>query len=198
MKKHSWGWPVACRLLVVIVAASAVLATAAPARAEGPMGRNFGLGLSLGNPTSFTGKYYLNDSQAIDFHVGVFHVYGVGFWSDSLFLGGDYLFEVWNFVENGTVSVPFYAGPGVGLVFDTDDDFCVRGQRRDYCGNYDFGIGPRMPIGVGVQFQNAPFELFLELTPTMMIVFNDNGYNTDVDLRLDIPNFALVGRFYFE
>jgi hypothetical protein len=186
------------RYLAALVLMVVVLASAAPAYADGPMGRQFGLGLALGNPTSFTGKYHLGAKQALDFHVGVFHAYGRTRFDDSLFLGGDYLFEVWNFVENGTVSVPFYAGPGAALIFDVDDDYrCYdEGRWRD-CGDYDFGLGPRMPIGIGVEFQKAPFELFLELTPTMLIVFHDRYHDDDVSIDLDIPNFALIGRFYF-
>lgn len=186
------------RYLAAIVLMSVVVGAAAPAYADGPMGRDFGLGLALGNPTSFTGKYHLGSDQALDFHVGVFHAYGRNRFDDSLFLGGDYLFEVWNFVENGTVSVPFYAGPGVALLFDVDDDRrCWDGDRLRYCGDYDFGFGPRMPIGVGVEFQKAPFEIFLELTPTLLVLVNDRYNDDDVDLHLDIPNFALIGRFYF-
>jgi hypothetical protein len=183
------------RFLLALVTAVVVLGQAAPAHADGPMGRDFGLGISLGNPTSFTGKYHLSSTEAIDFHLGKFHAYGNRYWDDSLFIAGDYLFEIWNFVENGSVSVPFYAGPGLGLVFDVDDDICGRNQN---CRSFDFGFGPRMPIGVGVEFQKAPFELFLEMTPTMMIVFEERYYEDDVDVRFDIPNFAFVARFYFE
>jgi hypothetical protein len=191
------------RFLLALTAIVAVVGQAEPAQADGPMGRSFGLGLSFGNPTSFTGKYHLSESAAIDFHLGVFHAYGARFYNDSLFLAGDYLLEVWNFVENDTVSVPFYAGPGLGLIFDLDDDICGRNR---FCRDYDFGFGPRLPIGVGVEFQKAPFEIFLELSPTMLIVFEDRYYDDkddrfredDVDIRLDIINFALNARFYFE
>lgn len=187
------------RYLVALAVVSIMVGSAAPAYADGPMGRDFGLGLSLGNPTSFTGKYHLGPKEALDFHVGVFHAYGRSRFDDSLFLGGDYLFEVWNFVENGAVSVPFYAGPGLALLFDVDNDDnrCWDGQRWRYCSDYDFGFGPRMPIGIGLEFQKAPFELFLELTPTLLVLINDRYHEDDVDLRLDIPNFALIGRFYF-
>ncbi len=193
-----WNWRQIVRSWAMVMTLSAVLGMGSTAHAAGPMGRNFGLGLSLGNPTSFTGKYYLNDKNAIDFHVGVFHAYGNAFWNDTLFLGGDYLFDVWDFVDNASVKVPFYAGPGLGLLFDTYNNVCVRGQRRIYCDDFNFAFGPRMPLGVGVQFNKAPFELFLEMTPTLMIVSYDNGTTSDLGLRLDIPNFALVGRFYFE
>lgn len=189
----------AVRSFAVLAVLATVVGHAAPAQANGPMGRQFGLGLALGNPTSFTGKYHLGNKQALDFHIGAYHVYGHGRFDDSLFLGGDYLFEIWNFVENGTVSVPFYAGPGGGLIFDADDDDCHRHGGNYHChDDYDFGFGPRMPIGIGVEFQKAPFELFLELTPTLMFVFDDDPHDDDdFDLDWDIPNFAFIGRFYF-
>ncbi len=186
------------RNFVALVVLGVVIGMAAPAQADGPMGRQFGLGLAFGNPTSFAGKYHVGPKQAIDFHVGAFHTYGRSRYGDSLFLGGDYLFEVWNFVENGTVSVPFYAGPGLAIVSDLDDDdWCWDGDRRYSCRYYDFGFGPRMPIGVGVEFQKAPFELALEMSPTMLILFRDRYYDDEVDLDLDIINFAFIGRFYF-
>jgi hypothetical protein len=186
------------RRLVALAALALVFGLAQNARAQGPMGRSFGIGLALGNPTSFTGKYHLGAEEAIDFHVGVFHAYGHDLWDDSLFLGGDYLFEIWNFLENGSVSVPFYAGPGLGLVFDTDDEgYCYEGRRRFWCDDYEFGFGPRLPIGIGVEFQNAPFEIMLEMAPSMMILIHDNDFGDDVDIEFDIPNFAFIARFYF-
>lgn len=190
------------RRVMALAALALVLGFSNLARAEGPMGRSFGMGLALGNPTSFTGKYHLGADEAIDFHVGKFHSYGSSFWGDSLFLGGDYLFEIWNFLDNGSVSIPMYAGPGLGILFDTNDyGYCNRDRdRRFRCDGYnyyDFGFGPRLPIGAGVQFKNAPFELFLEMAPTMTILYRDSDYGDNVDTRVDILNFALIVRFYF-
>ena len=168
------------------------------AEARGPMGRNFGLGVALGNPLSFTGKYHLSDNDAIDFHIGKYHAYGSRLWRSSLFLGGDYLFTLWNFLETDAVSIPFYAGPGLGLAFDTRSDrHCYRDGRGYYCDGYEFGFGPRLPVGVMLQFEKAPFELGLEMAPSMMILVRDNPYGDNVHVQFDVINFALLARFYF-
>ncbi|AWV90130.1 hypothetical protein [Bradymonas sediminis] len=192
---------VVARRVMALAALTLVLGMSNYAQAGGPMGRTLGVGLALGNPTSFTGKYHVSDSEAIDVHLGLFHSYGRSYWGNSLFLGGDYLFDLWTFVENGSITVPFYAGPGLGLLFDTRDYRDCRYSDRFRCGDYgyyDFGFGPRMPIGVGIEFNNAPFELFLEMTPSMMILVRDANYGDRVSVRFDIPNFALIARFYFE
>jgi|GEM_PF-1154006 len=197
------NWMTMARGVLALGALALVMGFSNSAQAYGPMNRTFGVGLALGNPTSFTGKYHLGDREAIDFHLGIFHSYGRSYWGNSIFLGADYLFELWTFVENGTVRVPFYAGPGAGVLFNTRDygDCRYGGNDRFRCANYgyfDFGIGPRLPIGVGVEFQSAPFEIFLEMAPTMMILFRDAAYGDQVSVRFDIPNFALIARFYFD
>lgn len=187
------------RAVSSILLVALVVSVAPTAEAKGPMGRDFGLGFAAGNPSSFTGKYYLSSEEAFDFHIGLYKAYNRGFYDDTIFLAGDYLFEVWNFVENGTVSLPFYAGPGVALLFDTDDDVCGRFRRNDiYCDDFDFGFGPRMPLGIAVQFQKAPFEIFLEMAPTLLFIINENDIDgDDLDVDIDIVNFSLGGRFYF-
>ncbi|MFP4597630.1 MAG: hypothetical protein ACLFVJ_05230 [Persicimonas sp.] len=182
------------RLFVAVLALSVVVGISEDAHADGPMGNDFGLGFAAGNPSTFNGKHYLGGDTAVDFHLGVYKAYRRSFYDDSLFLAGDYLFEVWNFAETGAVSVPFYAGPGLALLLDLDDGYCDSRWDRDICRNhYDFGFGPRMPIGVALQFQKAPFEIFLEMSPTLLIL---TGHN-DTRLDIDIVNFALGGRFYF-
>lgn len=179
---------------------SALLLSAPQAQASGPMGRNFGFGAALGNPLSFTGKYHLSENDAIDFHIGKSHVYSSKLWRNSLFLGGDYLFTLWNFLENDQVSIPFYAGPGLGLAIGTGSgDYCYRyrDRRGYYCDGFDFGFGPRLPIGVMLEFQKAPFELGLEMAPTMMFLVRDNPYGDSVHVKFDVLNLALVARFYF-
>lgn len=167
------------------------------AEASGPMGRGFGLGVSLGNPTSLTGKYYLGGDAAFDFHVGTYSTYNRNRYRDSLFLAGDYLMEVWQFVDNGTLSMPFYAGIGGLLQMGIGDRYYYGNSYYGYY-NYDFGIGARVPVGTALQFKSAPFEIFLEMTPTLRFLFYENAYrDTGVHTRLDIFNFAIGARFYF-
>lgn len=171
------------------------------AEASGPMGRGFGIGLSLGNPTSLTGKYYLAGGDAVDFHVGSYSVYNRRYYGNTLFIGADYLFEVWQFVNNSTLKMPFYAGPGAMILAGYGDRGYRWGNRPYY--RADFGLGARFPIGTALQFNKAPFEVYLEMAPSLAFLFYEDGYydgryyDTDVRVRLDILNFAIGARFYF-
>lgn len=182
------------RIVLTVFALALVVGTADRAHANGPMGNDFGLGFALGNPTSFTGKYYMGAEEAVDFHVGLYRSYHRGYYGDTLFLAGDYIFEVWNFMDDSTIKLPFYVGPGAALLMRTGNNYCDRYRRRGTRCRYDFGFGPRMPIGLAAQFQKAPFEIFLEMSPTMLILFHEHE-GTRVDVN--IANFALGGRFYF-
>jgi hypothetical protein len=197
----SWkrGWLVAA---VALVSAMLVLVVPDRAAADGPQGNGFGLGFALGNPSSITGKYYTGGSNFIDFHLGAFRLYDRGFYEDALFLAGDYVWEVYNFHEDETISIPFYIGVGGGLIADADDadcdvvrdGRCIDFDRNDY---FEFAIGPRMPVGAAFQFQQAPFELFVEFSPSLYFIWYEDVYSEDLDIELSILNIALGGRFFF-
>ncbi|MGM0558226.1 MAG: hypothetical protein ACQEVA_17710 [Myxococcota bacterium] len=188
-------------VLLSVACGTGVFFSSSPAAASGPQGNNFGLGVSLGNPTSLTGKYYFSESTFLDFHLGAYRLYDRRYYGDALFLAADYVWEVYNFHEGSTVSIPFYIGAGGGLILDADNDCdvvrngrCVDVDRNDY---FDFAIGPRMPIGAGFQFQEAPFELFVEFSPALYFVTYDDGYREDADIVFGVFNFAIGGRFFF-
>ncbi len=168
------------------------------AEAAGPMGRDFGIGISLGNPTSLTGKYYLGDGAAFDFHVGTYSTYNRRHYRNSLFLAADYLVEVWHFVDNGTLRMPFYAGIGGLLQLGVGDRYYGGNYVYGYY-NYDFGIGARVPVGTALQFKKAPFEVFLEVAPTLSFLFYEGNVarDTSVYTHFDVLNFAIGARFYF-
>lgn len=182
-------------LVAALAAAFVLLAAPGEARADGPMGNDFGLGFTAGNPTSFSGKFYTGSERAFDFHLGLFRAYERNRYGDALFLGGDHLWEVWNFAENDVVNVPFYAGVGGALILDLEDDCHRFSDGR--CVPFDAAVGPRMPFGAALQFQEAPFELFLEMSPTLLMVFEEHAAGTDLDLDISILNFAFGFRFYF-
>lgn len=188
-------------MFVALVCASGVFFSADEAVADGPGGNSFGLGVSLGNPSSITGKYYTGDSNYIDFHLGAFRLYDRRYYEDSLFLAGDYVWELHSFLDNSTLSIPFYIGVGGGLIVDADSDCdvvrngrCVDLDRADY---FQFAIGPRMPVGAAFQFKEAPFEVFVEFSPSLYFVSYDDGYRDDLDIAVEIFNFSVGGRFFF-
>lgn len=162
------------------------------AEAAGPMGRDFGIGISLGNPTSLTGKYYLGGDAAFDFHIGRYKSYDSRYYRNSLFLAGDYLVDVWEFVNNGTLRMPFYAGIGGMLMLGGD-----RYWHNSRYYTYDFGLGARIPIGTALQFKKAPFEVYLEVAPALTFLIYDKVNGSGVDTYFDPLNFAIGARFYF-
>jgi hypothetical protein len=180
------------RMFFVASLAFLMLGASLPeAHAGGPMNRTFGMGLSLGNPTSITGKYHLDPTSAIDFHVGTYHHWH---YRGGLWLAADYLMHVWTFVENSNVRLPFYAGIGGFMSFWLGEP--LRRFDRYYSYRYDFGGGVRLPIGIVLEFQQAPFEIFFELSPALGIYHRESTGATFIR-----PHFipaAIGARFYFE
>src|SRR5688572_18694658 len=91
----------------------------------------FGLGLELGYPSGFNGKYFLSDDRALNFGIGWIED---GYYYDDragyhLYL--DYMFHPFLITKNQTFQMPFYIGIGGRLWsfddrrdrFDDDDGF---------------------------------------------------------------------------
>ena len=130
-------------------------------------GRNFGLGVIAGEPTGITGKYMLNDSNAIDGGVGwktsgdnEFHIYA------------DYLFHFHYLVNDKQSKLPVYVGGGLRW---------VKREKKDN----KFGI--RIPVGLEYIFAGGALGAFAELAPVMNL-----EPDTDIDLEGGIGI-----RFYF-
>jgi len=129
--------------------------------------RTFGLGVIAGEPTGITGKYMLNDSNAIDAGVGwetsgdnEFHIYG------------DYLFHFHHLIEAKQGDLPIYVGVG------------LRWVRRE---NRDNKFGMRIPVGLEYIFGGGSLGAFAELVPVM---------NLKPDTEFDLEGGIGI-RFYF-
>ena len=116
----------------------------------------FGVGLELGAPTGFNGKYFLASDRALNFGIGV--IYDRYYYDerDGLHLYLDYLFHPFSLTNNPTFQLPFYVGIG-GRIWDFDD---YRGNDR-----YDDGyaLGARVPLGLAFDFNNVPLDIFVQL-----------------------------------
>lgn len=119
----------------------------------------FGLGLELGAPTGFNGKYFLTSSTALNF--------GVGWLYDNYYRDGDgfhlYIDHLWHpksLVETKDFKLPFYFGVGLRL-WSFNDNRDRRDDRRD--DRYG-AIGVRVPIGVDFDLNNVPLDFFVQLT----------------------------------
>lgn len=137
--------------------------------AYGPQSKRFGLGVYVGEPTGLTLKGYLTERAAID---------GIAAWSfkhETVTLIGDLNYEIFDIpVSSSVISLPFYLGVGGKLELNSG--------RND-----EIEVGVRVPIGVAVQWNTAPIEVFLEVVPCLELV-----QETDFDLM-----GGLGIRFYF-
>lgn len=89
-------------------------AAQAPAQRAGDVGG----GVVLGNPTGFTGKVWIDESQAVDA--------GVGF-STDLAVYGDYLWHSWKVLPQPSEGrLPVYIGLGAQVRTLRDTEFGIR------------------------------------------------------------------------
>ena len=106
------------------------------------------LGVTAGWPTGFSGKYWLNNRDAVQ---------GGLAWNptaEGLAITGDYLLHTRSLATEGAVELPVYAGIGGRVTQYTDgDDVLV--------------VGPRVPIGVQALLTELPVSIFAEVAPTL-------------------------------
>lgn len=163
---------------------AALLAGAPEASAtEVGRGRNFGLGVAFGSPTSIVAKYFLSSENALDF--------GLGFWrygrncdnnNDRPYCDNYSPFSLVSFNMDYLWQEPIVAGATASL------DWHIGAGGRVWIGDGDFALAARMPVGLDLGFRKPSFlELFLELAPAVYIV---------PGVYLDLEAFLGV-RFYF-
>lgn len=141
-------------IITVVVFATTVFAQRRP---------DWGIGISLGDPTGFTAKYNVNQVNAWNFNIGSSYF-------GEVRLGADYL---WHFDPFNSQYVAMHAGFGAVLGFGDsksvifnkhDDDFFVRDN--------EVGVGVRGLVGIDFYPSSSPFEIFLELGPLIGFVPN--------------------------
>jgi hypothetical protein len=156
-------------LALVLVAAGAGTADANRKRRLGGQRYEangvFGLGLELGAPAGFNGKYFLRDDRALNFGLG--WIYDRYYYDnrDGVHLYLDYLFHPFSITNNPTFQLPFFIGVGGRLWdFDQDDD-----------GGYAFGV--RCPVGIAFDFNKVPLDAFIQLTAVadLFVGYRDSG-----------------------
>jgi len=130
----------------------------------------FGLGLISGEPTGVSAKYWTGTNTAIDGGIA---------WSFAedahLHIHADWLHHNWSFlkekfeVEQG--EIPLYYGIGGRIRFDDDAR-----------------VGARFVFGMAYIWDNAPFDVFLEIAPIL-----DLTPETEVN-----GNIAIGLRYWFK
>jgi hypothetical protein len=168
------------RLLLVLALFAAYFANLPHARAtEVGRGRDFGLGVAFGSPTSIVGKYFVGRGNAWDFGFG-FWTYGWGC-NDRGFCEGR-SFDVVTLNVDYLWQEPLVAGAKANL------DWHIGAGGRVWVGGGDASVAARMPLGIDLTFRRPSFlEVFLELAPAVYVV---------PGLYLDLEAFLGV-RFYF-
>lgn len=106
--------------------------------------KDFGLGVSLGNPTGLNGKYWLGGDHAVD---------GGFAWSlgknSNLSIHSDYLFHNEGaFFFNDVHPLDLYYGIGGRMEFEDDID-----------------LGVRIPVGLAHRIENGTADIFGEIAP---------------------------------
>jgi hypothetical protein len=148
-------------LVVVIVVGAFVLASSTSAEAR-PRPRSssfesnktFGLGIMLGEPSGISGKYFMSADTAIDFGVGSYY----GYRDHGLHVHADFLWHPAVIAKADAFWVPLYVGIG--------------GRFLDH-GNHGH-VGARVPLGLALDFNNVPLDVFFELAAVLDIALNDD------------------------
>ena len=141
--------------------------------------KTFGLGIMVGEPTGLSAKYYLSADRAIDGGIG-----GVGYYRNRSGFQAHvyYLWHPASLASTADFELPLYFGIGA-RVFDFD--FNAANDRA-------FAIGARVPVGVALDFNNIPLDVFFEVAVVVDFLF-DYSDNLDADF-----NAAIGVRYYFE
>ncbi len=173
----------------------AVLITSAPSADARPRpthverfsaNKTFGLGLMLGAPTGLSGKWFISGDTAIDFGVGA-----IGYYRgrEGLHLHADHLWHPLVIAKAEPFWLPLYFGVG-GRMFFFDDDFDDDNDRDDRDG---VALGVRAPVGIAMDFNNVPLDVFFELALVMDFFLDYDDDDIDIDL-----NGAIGARYWFE
>lgn len=139
--------------------------------------KEWGFGISIGDPTGLTAKYNVNQINAWNFNLGSSYFGG-------LRIGADYL---WHFNAFNSRYVAMHAGFGGVLGFGTGKSFFYK-DRGDLFYIRDRGVGVAVRGIVGIDFYpgSSPFEIYFELGPLLGFIPKTGG-------ALDL---ALGFRFY--
>ncbi len=144
------------------------LATAAPS--EVGTDKKFGLGVQLGAPMTFTGKYWLDDQGGPAFHVGTYFVYHearVQFERQFVQFGD------WDFGDVG-----MYWHAGVATRYWTVPNYVN-----------ELSLGPSGGVAGELRFKPVPAAVFVEAGTAIYVLGHDYSWYS--------INYAAGGRWYF-
>jgi hypothetical protein len=131
-------------LIILILSASVVLSAAE---------KRIGAGFILGSPSGFTGKLFLDESNAVDIGLGVAS-------ADGFYLYGDYLRHFSGVFPVKNLVLYFGIGPGYHR-YEKEK----RGENE-----VENRLEARLPIGLEYTVDKAPLGVFIELAPALRVV----------------------------
>lgn len=135
-----------------------------------------GVGVLLGVPLSITGKYFLSPEWAVDVGAGAYLAYRD---RTGLHVHADILWHPFVAVEGETFMAPLYFGLGSRfLQYDEMNESVTH-------------LGVRVPVGITFDFNDEPYDLFLEGA----VVF-DPVVSESEPSQLDM-NFGAGARVFF-
>ena len=146
-----------------LVATASIAATRSHTSSPKTNHPGIGLGVILGEPTGFTGKYWFTSKRAMDF--------GIAFsFGNYVLFYADYLFQFPGAFRLNTGEKFFsdlvpYVGIGAVVLIATSSP----GANRAYFGSRSgaVGLGIRVPLGVEWVPGEPPLGVFLEIAPGM-------------------------------
>lgn len=148
----------------------------------------FGIGLELGAPSGFNGKVFVSPKAALDFGVGA--IYGHYYYDDGLHLYGDFLYHPVSLASTPAFELPFYFG--VGFRF-WEFDYCF----QNVCTYEGSTLGLRIPLGLAVDFNNSPLDIFFQIIPVIDFV-NQDYYDRFGDRRHTGIDASMGLRFWIK
>ena len=105
----------------------------------------YGAGIMIGEPTGFTGKYWLDDKYAVD--AGLAYSFAG---ENAIHIHSDYLVHLFNTFKIEGHSPVIYYGGGIRFEFENDTR-----------------VGLRIPVGITMTMATRPIEFFAELVPVL-------------------------------
>lgn len=127
--------------------------------AQTPIGKVFGFGFSIGEPTAVTVKFRTGRSTAMDISAGKS---ALGYPSFRI----DYIWQFTNLISSPSWSG--YTGIGLAVGFDKKGEYFVLRKHADsshwFMTKDPVGAG-RLMLGIDYLPRSAPIELFAEINP---------------------------------
>jgi hypothetical protein len=146
------------------ILAALLLFAAGAAQAQGPKGRSFGFGLSLGEPTALTLRFWESKSNSWDAAIGVSHL-------GNPHLHADYLWH-FNDVFNSRI-VSLYAGVGAVVGLGEKNKWGWYDDKHDrwwHDDDNDLVVAAKGVFGVNFIPRNTALDIFIEVDPVLGVV----------------------------